>query len=78
MMAGVPPRFLTDCDPGDETAPPIVEWSVLVWRFDCLIRAGYPDELAVRLAENAAVDLHDAVELLYRGCPVGAAERILS
>jgi hypothetical protein len=70
----VPPRIIYD---QDET-PTLRDLPVVVWRFDCLIRAGYPDELAVRLAENADVDLHDAVELLYRGCPVGAAERILS
>jgi len=61
----------------DET-PTLRDLGVVVWRFDCLIRAGYPDELAVRLAENAAVDLHDAVELLYRGCSVEQAVRILT
>jgi len=69
------PRVLTD--PGDETSP-LLYGSVVVWRFDCLERAGYPSELAVTLAENASVDLHDAVELLKRGCPVEQAVRILS
>ena len=73
----VPPRIIIDQDAGPSYAT-LRDLPVVVWRFDCLIRAGYPDELAVRLAENADVDLHDAVELLYRGCPVGAAERILS
>ena len=76
MVAPVPPRFSTDCDPGDET-PPLLDLGVVVWRFDCLVREGYPDDVAVRLAENAGVDLHDAVELLKRGCPVEEAERIL-
>ena len=70
------PRVLTDRDAGDET-PTIFDLSVVVWRYRCLIGAGYPAEIAVRLAENAGVDLHDAVELLKRGCPVGEAERIL-
>ena len=76
MPYPVPPRIIYDQDPGDET-PTVRDLGVVVWRFDCLIRAGYPDLVAVRLAENAAVDLHDAVELLSRGCPVGDAERIL-
>ena len=57
---------------------PLRDLPVVVWRFDCLERAGYPSEVAVRLAENASVDLHDAVELLKAGCPVSEAERILS
>ena len=72
----MPARILTDRDTGDET--PLLYGSVVVWRFDCLERAGYPTDMAVRLAENANVDLHDAVELRKRGCPVGEAERILA
>ena len=68
------PKILTDTE--DET--PLLYGAVVVWRFDCLERAGYPTEVAVRLAENARVDLHDAVELLKRGCPVDEAERILA
>jgi hypothetical protein len=71
------PRILTNRDAGDET-PSVRDLGVVVWRFDCLIRAGYPEDLAVRLAENADVDLHDAVELLSRGCPVREALRILT
>lgn len=48
----------------------------MLWRFDCLERAGYPAEAAVLLAK-ANVDLHDAVELLKRGCPVEQAVEIL-
>jgi len=77
MVAPVPPRILTDCDPDDET-PSVRDLETVVWRFDCLERAGYPSKLAVALAENADVDLHDAVELLKRGCPVEQAVRILS
>jgi len=77
MVAPVPPRFSTDCDPGDETSS-VRDFGVVVWRFDCLVRAGYRDAEALLLAENAGVDLHDAVELLRRGCPVGEALRILT
>jgi hypothetical protein len=76
MPAPVPPRFITDHDPGDET-PSLRDLGVVVWRFDCLERAGYPSDVAVRLAENASVDLHDAVELVRRGCPVERAVEIL-
>lgn len=71
-----PLRVLTDQDPGDET-PTVRDLDVVSWRFDCLVRAGYPVEIAIMLAERGGVDLHDAVELLKRGCPVGEAKRIL-
>lgn len=40
------------------------------------MRAGYDEESAVRLARSE-VDLHTAVELLERGCPVELAVEIL-
>ena len=46
MVAPVPPRIVYDQDPGDET-PTIFDLSVVVWRYRCLIGAGYPAELAV-------------------------------
>jgi len=77
MSAPVPPNIFVDQDPGDETPPSVRDLGVVCWRFDCLTRAGYPDLIAITLAESATVDLHDAVELLSRGCPVSEAERIL-
>jgi hypothetical protein len=55
----------------------VLELDVVSWRFDCLVRSGYPVDLAVLLAEMASVDLHDAVELVKRGCPVEQAVEIL-
>jgi len=78
MPASVPPRILTDRDPGEETAPPILEWSVLVWRFDRLVDAGYPVDVSAELAGRGDVDLHQAVELVERGATVGEALRILT
>lgn len=49
---------------------------VLLWRISRLVRAGYDEESAVRLARSE-VDLHTAVELLERGCPVELAVEIL-
>jgi hypothetical protein len=47
------------------------------WRLHILLQAGYPVHLAERLA-GSEVDLHDAVELLSRGCePTTAAEILL-
>jgi hypothetical protein len=47
------------------------------WRLHVLMEAGYPLSLAERLAGSDA-DLHEAVELLGRGCsPETAAEILL-
>jgi hypothetical protein len=47
------------------------------WRAQELIRAGYPADGAAELASRHDIDLHHAVELLGRGCPVEVALRIL-
>ena len=47
------------------------------WRLHVLIEAGYPLSLAERIAASE-VDLHDAVQMLSRGCdPVTATEILL-
>jgi hypothetical protein len=46
------------------------------WRLHVLIEAGYPVHLAERIAASE-VDLHDAVELLRRGCAATTATEIL-
>ena len=53
------------------------EERVLRWRQEELCRAGYPDRLALKLALRRNVDLHQAVDLLRRGCPPETAARIL-
>jgi hypothetical protein len=47
------------------------------WRLDSLERAGYDAESAAVLATSPEVDLHLAVSLLKRGCPVELALQIL-
>jgi len=47
------------------------------WRHEELQRAGYDPESALVLAASHDVDLHDAVELLKRGCTVDLALQIL-
>jgi hypothetical protein len=50
---------------------------VASWRLHILLEAGYPVHLAERMAASE-VDLHDAVELVRRGCePTTAAEILL-
>lgn len=47
------------------------------WRLEALIRAGYPADAAARIAARHDVDLHRAMQLLERGCPVEVAVQIL-
>ncbi len=48
------------------------------WRLHVLIEAGYPLPLAERLAAALEADLHEAVELVGKGCdPTTAAEILL-
>jgi hypothetical protein len=46
------------------------------WRLHVLIEAGYPLELAERVAASEA-DLHHAVELVEKGCSPETAAAIL-
>jgi hypothetical protein len=50
---------------------------VLRWRFDELVRAGYEPSNAMVLAAHIEVDLHQAIELVRRGCPKPTALLIL-
>jgi hypothetical protein len=50
---------------------------VFEWRLTELMRAGFPEELALELAVSSQVDLHAAAELRSRGCPPETAARIL-
>jgi hypothetical protein len=47
------------------------------WRFESLQRAGYDAESATVLAMSHEIDLHQAIDLLERGCPVDLALQIL-
>ena len=48
------------------------------WRRARLVDAGFPRELAARLARDARYDLHALIELVERGCPPSLARRILA
>ena len=48
------------------------------WRTSELMRVGFPGDDAVLLGARFDVDLHDAITLVQRGCPVDLAIRILS
>jgi hypothetical protein len=47
------------------------------WRAQSLLRAGYDPEAAVVLAASHEIDLHYAMSLVERGCPVDLALQIL-
>lgn len=47
------------------------------WRVEQLLDAGYDGESALVIGLDASIDLHDAMSLLRRGCPVETALRIL-
>jgi Protein of unknown function (DUF5661) len=50
---------------------------VIHWRLVQLLRAGYDQADAERLARRTEVDLHFAINLVRRGCPPRVAQRIL-
>jgi hypothetical protein len=54
------------------------EREVIRWRYEELLRAGYPDAAALELSRRRDVDLHVACELLRKRCPPELAFRILA
>jgi hypothetical protein len=50
---------------------------VVRWRFSQLTRSGFPAEEAITLAARVDVGLHQAVDLVARGCAPSLAPRIL-
>lgn len=50
---------------------------VVEWRFSQLTRSGYAHEDAMTLATRFDVDLHEAADLVARGCAPSLALRIL-
>jgi hypothetical protein len=51
--------------------------AVEAWRLHTLLQAGYPLQVAERLARSGA-DLHVAVDMLQQGCQPQVAEQILT
>ena len=56
--------------------PPDTHQQVVEWREHVLVNAGYPHEIAERIAASDA-DLHLACDVLERGCTPELAEQIL-
>jgi hypothetical protein len=50
---------------------------IRLWRLENLSEAGYEPPVAAELADRLDIDLHQAVRLVQRGCPVALAARIL-
>jgi hypothetical protein len=55
------------------SSSPVVEW-----RGERLLRAGFASDLATRLAQSRAIDVHAILELVDRSCPPELAARILA
>ena len=58
--------------------PATLTSSVISWRRDRLLSAGFNPDLAAELAIDAAIDLHAVLRLVDRGCPPALAVRIIS
>jgi hypothetical protein len=61
-----------------ETKTPTHERSLGEWRRRRLAAAGLEPQLAAELAREPAVDLHELLVLIDRGCPPALAARILA
>jgi hypothetical protein len=51
---------------------------VFAWRRSQLVRSGFSQQLAGRVADDGQYDLHRVIELVERGCPPELALRILA
>jgi hypothetical protein len=62
----------TEVEQHDDATEEIVDW-----RFEQLLRGGYERRQAHVLSQRVEVDLHQAVDLVLRGCPPELALKIL-
>lgn len=51
---------------------------VFAWRRSQLVRSGFPEPLADRVAHDGRYDLHRVIGLIESGCPPELAVRILA
>jgi hypothetical protein len=51
---------------------------VFAWRRAQLMRSGFPEPLAERVARDSRYDLHRLIEMAENGCPPELALRILA
>jgi rRNA processing protein Krr1/Pno1 len=75
-MSGDPTLAALPTDVVEERTPDPAA-RVLSWRIEQLIAVGFDSDAAFVLALDRSVDLHDATELVRRGCPPRTAFRIL-
>ena len=75
-MSGDPTLQAVETDAPEETLPDPAA-RVLGWRIEQLIAVGFDSDAALVLALDRSVDLHEATELVRRGCPPTTAFRIL-
>lgn len=75
-MSGDPTLQAVDTEVLEENAPDPAA-RVLGWRIEQLIAVGFDSDAALVLALDRSVDLHEATELVRRGCPPLTAFRIL-
>ena len=61
----------------EDRRPKLEEADILSWRFCELVRAGFSNDQAFRLAAEPQVDIRLAERLLAAGCPAETAQRIL-
>lgn len=70
MIGALPADLLEERAPDPATR-------VLSWRIEQLIAVGFDSDAAFVLALDRSVDLHEATELVRRGCTPHTAFRIL-
>ena len=75
-MSGDPTLQAVETGAPEETGPDPAA-RVLGWRIEQLIAVGFDSDAALVLALDRSVDLHEATELVRRGCPPTTAFRIL-
>jgi hypothetical protein len=61
----------------EERRPRQDDADILSWRFCELVRVGFSNDQAFRLASEPQVDIRLAERLLAAGCPAETAQRIL-
>jgi len=75
-MSGEPTLEAVEVEAAEDNVPDPAA-RVLGWLIEQLIAAGFDSDAALVLALDRTIDLHEATELVRRGCPPQTAFRIL-
>jgi hypothetical protein len=75
-MSGDPTIEALQAEAVEDSAPDPAA-RVLSWRIEQLIAVGFDSDAAFVLALDRSIDLHEATQLVRRGCPPHTAFRIL-